>query len=103
MDKIKRLYDNDFELTTLNLNSNNIGYTEVKSISEALKVNTVLTKLDLSYNNIGANGMEGVSSETESLCSKVKLISEALKVNTVLTELVLVEPSANLGILPFKR
>ena len=64
-------------MTTLILGVNNIGPgCQKANITEALKVNTVLTKLELWNNNIGPEG--------------AITIAEALKVTAVLTELWLI-------------
>ncbi|KOO31958.1 hypothetical protein Ctob_004793 [Chrysochromulina tobinii] len=60
-------------LTTLDLDSNNIGNNGAKAIAEALKVNGVLTELKLWSNKIGDEGAIA--------------IAEALKVNAVMTTL----------------
>ena len=65
MDQIKKPFDGKM------LKLSNIGAEGAKSLSEALKVNTVITTIYLGSNNIGDEG--------------AKSLSEALKVNTVLT------------------
>ena len=62
-------------LTNLVLRGNSIGASCAASLSDAIKVNTALTNLDLSYNDIGVSGAAS--------------LSDAIKVNTVLTTLVL--------------
>ena len=57
MEQIKRLAENDPNLKEVGLyNISAEGSFGMKHLSEALKVNTVLTNLDLRYNNIGAEG-----------------------------------------------
>ena len=58
-------------MTNLDLSENNIGDSGAGSLSDAIKVNTVLTNLDLSENNISDSGAGS--------------LSDAIKVNTVLT------------------
>jgi len=60
-------------LTNLDLSSNNIGASGAASLSDAIKVNTVLTNLDLRFNNIGDSGAAS--------------LSDAITVNSVLTNL----------------
>ncbi len=48
-------------LTTLVLNSNNIGDEGAKAIAEALKVNAVLTELHLYHNNISDDGAKAIA------------------------------------------
>ena len=69
MDRIKKLFDGNSK--ELNLSYYDLGAEGAKSLSEALKVNTVLTNIDLRSNNIGDEG--------------AKSLSSALKVNTVIT------------------
>ena len=47
-------------MTTLGLNSNNIGPEGAIAIAEALKVNAVLTKLDIRINIMGYAGEKAV-------------------------------------------
>ena len=60
-------------LTKLDLRGNGIGDQGATGLAEALKVNSTLTKLDLCGNGIGYQGATG--------------LAEALKVNSTLTEL----------------
>jgi len=58
----------------LDLSENNdIGDSGTGSLSDAIKVNTVLTYMDLSCNDIGASGAGS--------------LSDAFKINTTLTNL----------------
>ena len=61
MDLIKRVSQNDVELTSISLMKKKLGNEWAKNMSEALKMNTVLTSIHLGYNYIG---IEGVSRET---------------------------------------
>ena len=60
-------------LTTLNLQQKNIGDEDIKALAEALKTNTTLTTLNLQQNNIGDEGIEA--------------LAEALKTNKTLKTL----------------
>ena len=73
MDEIKRVFQNNPTLTTLDLSRNNIGAEGAKDLAKALEKNTVLTSIYMSSNNIGAEG--------------TKDLAKALATNTVLTEL----------------
>ena len=65
-------------LTNLLLSSNNIGDSGAGSLSDAIKVNTALTNLDLGYNKIGDAG--------------AGFLSDAMKVNIkVLTNLTMIK------------
>ena len=64
-------------LRTLDLSHNKIGPAGASALSEALKVNPVLTELNLFNNGIGVDGAS----------NGAKAIAEALKVNPVLTKL----------------
>jgi Ran GTPase-activating protein (RanGAP) involved in mRNA processing and transport len=92
-------------LTSLDLNSNNIGDEGAKAIAEALKrLMAVLTSLDLNSNNIGDEGAKAIAEALKVNavfrgffwlrleCNNIgdegaKAIAEALEVNAVLTKL----------------
>ena len=60
-------------LTSIDLDSNNIGDDGAKDIAEALKTNSTLTSIDLQSNNIGDDG--------------AKDIAEALQINSSITSI----------------
>ena len=63
--ELERLRNNDYLLTTLNLNYYNLGIDGAKTMVEALKVNSTLTSLNLYLNNIGVKGAEKLAEALE--------------------------------------
>lgn len=62
---IKRLQDNDKDLTELNINSEKITLNEIKSLAAALAKNRFLKILDFSNNFIGSEGVQALAKSLE--------------------------------------